>query len=288
MPILRLVFALVLVAAVAGPPRARGDDAGKLRVSWAANTLSIEAPQGGPPLPGGKLLVNYLEAYCRPGSTDRDWGETVIKHATRLVSAGDDGHALALECQLADGVTVRHEIVAGAESVDFRLVAHNPTANASEAHWAQPCMRVADFTGRTQQSYLPACFILVDGRLARLPTEPWATRARYTPGQVYCPAGVKRDDVNPRPLSSIVPSHGLIGCFSADGKWIAASAWEPYQELFQGVITCVHSDFRLGGLEPGATKRIRGKIYVTRVGADALVDRYKRDFPEHVRAAGGR
>ena len=27
-----------------------------------------------------------------------------------------------------------------------------------------------------------------------------------------------------------------------------ATAWEPYQELFQGVIVCMHSDFRIGGL----------------------------------------
>ena len=30
-----------------------------------------------------------------------------------------------------------------------------------------------------------------------------------------------------------------------------ATAWEPYQELFQGVIVCLHSDFRIGGLEAG-------------------------------------
>jgi hypothetical protein len=282
---LRVVLMLAAVVAIAA--NARGDD-DKLRIGWAGNLLSIEAPPGGQPLPGGKLTVNYLEAYCRSGSTDRDWGETVIKHATRLVSAADEGHALALECRLADGVIVKHEIVATKDSVDFRLVATNPTDTASAAHWAQPCIRVADFTGRTQETYLPSCFIVVDGRVARLPTQPWATRARYTPGQVYCPAGVDRNDVNPRPLSSIVPSHGLIGCQSADGKWIMASAWEPYQELFQGVITCVHSDFRIGGLAPGETKRIRGKIYVTREGIEALVKRYERDFPEHVMAAKGR
>ena len=37
--------------------------------------------------------------------------------------------------------------------------------------------------------------------VARLPTEPWATQARYVPGQVYAPVGVNRNDVNPRPLS---------------------------------------------------------------------------------------
>lgn len=258
----------------------------RLRVAWAANTLSIDAPEGAPQIPGGTLSVNYLEAYCRAGSTDREWRETVIKHTTRLVSAGDAGHPLELECTLTDGVVVHHQIVAGADEVDFRLVAHNPTEIASQAHWAQPCIRVGSFTGRPQQDYLPLCFVLIGGKISRLPTEPWATQARYVPGQVYCPAHVDRNDVNPRPLSKLVPSHGVIGCFSPDAKWIVASAWEPYQELFQGVITCVHSDFRLGGLKPGETRQIRGKIYVTRDNIDALVKRYERDFPEHARAQG--
>src|SRR5262249_31974080 len=112
-----------------------------------------------------------------------------------------------------------------------------------------------------------------------LPTTPWARSALYTPGQVWCPKGVSRDDVNPRPLSSIVPSNGLIGCVSADGKELVATAWEPYQELFQGVIVCLHSDFRLGGLNPGESKTIRGKIYLMPADFAALRERYRADFP---------
>jgi hypothetical protein len=278
---LRLVCRVPLVAAFVATVVAFGDESPRLRITWENNTLSISGPEGPSPLPGRLLAVNYLEAYCRAGSTERDWRDTVVKHVTRLVDASDDGRELLLECRLADGVVVRHKIVAAADDVDFRLVAHNPTQTASDVHWAQPCIRVAGFTGRTQETYLPSCFVLIGGKVARLPTMPWATVARYTPGQVYCPAAVPRTDVNPRPLSSIVPSGGLIGCFSADGKWIMASAWEPYQELFQGVITCVHSDFRIGGLAAGKTKEIRGKIYLTRDNIDALLARYHRDFPEH-------
>jgi hypothetical protein len=281
---MRHLIGSLLAAACVLSAYARGDEAPRLRIAWSANTLSIAAPDGGPALPGEKLTVNYLEAYCRPGSTDRDWRDTVIGHTTRLLSADEDGHRLALESWLADGVRVRHEIEANADCVEFQLAAHNPTATASAADWAQPCIRVAGFTGLTQETYLSRCFVLIDGEVTALPTQPWASKARYVPGQVYCPASVNRNDVNPRPLSTIVPSHGLIGCFSADGKWIMASAWEPYQELFQGVITCVHSDFRIGGLKPGETKHIRGKIYVTRDPIDALVKRYERDFPEQLAA----
>ncbi len=255
-----------------------------LTLAWSDNYLTIT----GAHLPGGSMRILYLEAYCRSGSTDREWGETVIGHTTRLVSASDDGSMLELEDTLRDGVVVRHKITATHDEVDFRLTAHNPTDHASEAHWAQPCIRVDKFTGcptddarELVPEYARKCFVFVDGKLSRLPTEPWATEARYTPGQVYCPRNVDRNDVNPRPLSKLVPSNGLTGCFSADEKKLMAVAWEPYQELFLGVITCIHSDFRVGGLAPGETKEIRGKIYFVDADVDALLARYRRDFPEH-------
>lgn len=249
-----------------------------LTVSWKDNYLSI----GGGQIPGGELKVWYLEAYCRDGSTDRDWRETVIPHQTRLVEADPEGKWLRLRCSVSDGVIVDHEIRAGRDEVEFRLTATNPTSTASRAHWAQPCIRVANFVGvaekNSSEEYLPKCFIFVDGKLTRLPSQPWATKARYTPGQVWCPKQVDRNDVNPRPLSSIVPSNGLIGVFSKDEKMIMATAWEPYQELFQGVIVCVHSDLRIGGLKPGETKTIRGKIYVMPANERQLLRRYRRDF----------
>src|ERR671922_311784 len=81
-------------------------------------------------------------------------------------------------------------------------------------------------------------------------------------------------------LGDAVPDNGLIGCFSADEKTLMAIAFEPYQELFQGIVACIHSDFRIGGLAPGETKKIRGKIYILPANAEALLKRYHRDFPE--------
>jgi hypothetical protein len=256
---------------------------GPLTLDWSGNMLTIKGEQ----LPGGELKVWHLEAFCRPGSTRRDWKETVIPHETRLVERDKSGKRLTLRSTLVDGVAVEHEIRAGTDEVDFRLVAHNPTASESQAHWAQPCIRVAPFVGVEQmasaEEYLPRCFVFIDGKATRLPTQPWAKQAVYTPGQVWCPRDVSRDDVNPRPLSTLVPSNGLIGCYSADGKRVMATAWEPYQELFQGVIVCLHSDFRLGGLKPGETKRIRGKIYLVEADLDRLLKRYESDFPEQTK-----
>jgi hypothetical protein len=258
------------------------DPAPRLRAVWEKNYLTISSEW----LPG-PIRVNYLEAYCRPGSTDRDWGETVIRHQAELLSVSEDGRVIRLRDKLVDGVAVEHTITVSDDEIDFRLTAHNPTGATSEAHWAQPCIRVDEFTGAGREdaralvpAYARKCFLFVGGRLTRLPTEPWASQARYTPGQVYCPGHVDRDDVNPRPLSELVPSNGLCGCFSADDRWIMATAFEPYQEIFQGVIACIHNDFRIGGLAPGETKKIRGKIYVVPNDVEALVARFHRDFPE--------
>jgi len=258
--------------------RPRADPAAALKLSWRKNVLTITGPQ----IPGGDVKVLYLEAYCRPGSSDRDWRETVVGHTTELLAAEPDGRSLKLRCTLRDGVVVEHTITAAGDEVDFRVTAINPTKQASHAHWVQPCVRVDRFTGSGQADYLPKCFIFRHGKPVRLPFEPGAVKARYIPGQVWCPKHVDRNDVNPRPLSEVVPSNGLIGCFSADDQWIFAMAWEPYQELFQGVIVCLHSDFRVGGLEPGETKTIRGKLYLVPARMEELLKRYENDFPELV------
>jgi hypothetical protein len=238
---------------------------------------------------GGPIRINYLEAYCRPNSTDADWVKhTTIAHSNYLVSLSPDQTVMRMRDTLADGVVVDHTIRAEKDEVNFRLVARNPTDKESEAHWAQPCVRLGDFTGfgakttKDDYAYVPKCFIFLDGKLERMPTKVWSTKARYVPGQVWCPADVPRTDVNPRPLNPQVPSNGLIGCFSGDEKLVWATAWQPYQELFQGVGRCLHSDFRIGGLHPGETKVIRGKIYIVDNDIPKLLQRYQKDFPEQV------
>ena len=255
-------------------------------------TLRFKAPHWlyieGDHLPGKSIEVNYLEAYCRAGSTDADWVKhTVIPHRAEVLSLSADRKVLKLRDTLEDGVVVDHTVTAGTDDVDFRLVAHNPGPKRSEAHWGQACVRLGDFTGFPASStnlddYLPQCFLILSNRVTRFPEiQPWVKAARYVPGQTWCPRHVPRTDVNPRPLSPVVPDDGLIGAFSGDGQWLFATAWEPYQELFQGVIRCLHSDLRLGGLQPGETKRIRGRIYLMKADPQALRARYARDFPEH-------
>jgi hypothetical protein len=274
-----LILGIISITTIHGSPSASADEG--LRLRRDANWLYVVHGK----LPGGSIRINYLEAYCRPNSTDADWSKTVIPHSSTVVSAAPDGKRIELRDTLEDGVVMNHVITAEDDEVRFTLIATNPTPRISEAHWAQACPRLGPFTGFGKDDtsgdlndYLPKCFIFLDGVLTRMPMKPWAEKARYVPGQTWCPRGVPRTDVNPRPLSSLVPSNGLIGCFNADETMIFATAWEPYQELFQGVARCLHADFRIGGLRPGESKTIRGRIYILTNDIPALVKRYERDF----------
>lgn len=273
-----ILCALLLLA---GPAQTNG-----LTIHHDGHFLEIR----GDSIPAGPVRINYLEAYCRAGSTNADWVKhTVVPHTCRRLSPETDSKVIRLRDTLADGLEVDHTVTAHPDHIAFDLVAKNHTGRRSEAHWAQPCVRLGPFTGFGKdfrgdlEDYLPKCFLFLEGKLTRMPTAPWALKARYTPGQVWVPKGIPREDANPRPLSPLIPSSGLIGCFSADENRILAMAWEPYQELFQGVARCLHSDFRLGGLEPGAVRQIKGRLYIVPNDIPALLKRYQADFPEHTR-----
>lgn len=266
---------LLCVLLACATSAAFAEPADRLHITWKDNYLTVTGGR----LADKQLKVLYLEAYCRAGSTKREWKQTVIGHKTTLISSDDAKGTIRLQCLLKDGVTVDHQLTAGPDDVDFQLNFHNPTDKPSELDWGQPCLRVDDFCGRDKDNYLPKCFIFQGGKLTRMPTPNWATDALYTPGQVWAARGVNRDDVNPRPLNPNTPDNSLIGCFSADEKTIVAIAFEPNHELFQGIYACLHSDFHVGGLKPGERKTVRGKLYVMPAEPEALLARWAKDFP---------
>ena len=112
---------------------------------------------------------------------------------TGSVEADPDGRRFTLRSTLSDGVTVDHEITPGATrspsawSPPTRPIGlpRPPGPSPASASTRSPGVPLK----RDSEEYLPRSFIFLDGRLARLPTKPWATQARYIPGQVWCPAG---------------------------------------------------------------------------------------------------
>ena len=248
--------------------------AAALTLSWSNNMLRITSPE----LPGGKVEVWYLEAFCRSGSTHRDWRQTTIPHRTELIHSDTERKFLRLRTFVEPAVEIGHEIKAGADEVDFHLTIENKGKEFVDVQWFQPCMRVAEFTGGNQSDYITKSFIFTEAGLTMLDKTRRATEALYKGGQVYVPAGINLKDVNPRPISPEKPVNGLIGCFSADNKKLLAMAWSDTQELFQGVIVCLHNDPRIGGLAAGAKKKLAGKIYILPADPKSLLGRYRKDF----------
>ena len=168
---------------VLGSPIAAESPGRPLSLSWEHEVLTIR----GNHLPGKSLEIWYLEAFCRPGSSRREWKQTVIPHTTTLIDASADGRVIKLQSRLSDGVKVDHEIRAGDDEVEFRLTATNPAAVESQAHWAQPCIRVDKYADVKRQgnseAYLPRCFVYVDGRPVR------ACRRRLGPRRPFTPPG---------------------------------------------------------------------------------------------------
>jgi hypothetical protein len=145
--------------------------------------------------------------------------------------------------------------------------------------WFEPaCIRVVGFTGRDQTSYTSRSFIFTTKGLTFFDHLRRTTNALYLGGQVYLPAFVSPPDSNPRPISFDHPVNGLIGCLSADDKWLLATASDHTHELFEGVYVCLHSDPRVNGLAPGQIKHFRSKIYLLPNNPKALLKRYHRDF----------
>ena len=280
MNFLILILILISQAAFSAPE--------PLQLSWTNNMLTISAPW----LPGEKIDVWHMEAFCRPGSTKRDWHDTVVPHKTTLVSASKKGDHLKLSTVVEPFVHCEHEIRSTADEVTFTYKLQNPGLSEADIDWFQPaCIRVAKFTGRNQTNYIERSFIFTrlsesgegfrDGqpRLTFLDKIPRAIGgAVYLGGQVYVPNGINLADVNPRPISTIKPANGLIGCVSANDKYLLATASSHTHELFQGVIVCLHSDPTIGGLKRRETKKITQKIYILKNDPAELLKRYRRDF----------
>ncbi|MBL7699285.1 MAG: hypothetical protein JNK79_14060 [Chitinophagaceae bacterium] len=245
-----------------------------LTIYWENNNLTIS----GGNIPGNTLQINYLEDFCKSGSTNRKWNETTIPHKTELVYADENRKHIKLRTFVEGDIEVDHDIRAGEDDITFNLVLENKSDRFADVVWFQPCVRVDRFTNKTQDDYIDRCFIFTGSGLKTLNNTVRSDKGLYKGGQTYVPPGIDLNDVNPRPISPEKPINGLIGCFSDDNKWLMATAWDHVQELFQGVFVCIHSDPRIGGLGPGELKKLKGKIYFLPNDTEGLLKRYRRDF----------
>ena len=72
-----IVLILVLLVILISPSRAfSAERQPPLQLSWTNNMLTISAPW----IPGEKVEVWHMEAFCRPCSSKLDWHETTVPH----------------------------------------------------------------------------------------------------------------------------------------------------------------------------------------------------------------
>jgi hypothetical protein len=206
----------------------------------------------------------------------------VLPQRTDPVAGKRSDVRLSFHTRIEPEVEVLHTVLSGEDELEIRFEFTNRGRQPVDLEWFQPaCIRVAGFTGGNQSNYTARSFIFTERGLTTLDKADRRPEdsARYQGGQVYVPKGINLADVNPRPICRDQPINGLIGCFSADGKYLLATASDSTHELFEGVYVCLHSDPHAGGLAPLETKVLRSKIYFMTNNPSALLKRYKRDFP---------
>jgi hypothetical protein len=224
----KLIFLVLLTGSLgcnrfaAISPEERGRKSDKLRIHWKENILTISGDE----LPGKTIEILYIEDFCKTGSTNRDWLQSIIPHKTELISTEANNTHIKLRTIVQPDLEVTHDIRTRKDEVEFNLVLHNKGAKAIDADWFQPCIRVDKFTGRKQEDYLSRSFIFTAAGLTTLDKTRRTEEALYKGGQVYVPAGINPADVNPRPRSPDQPVNGLIGCFSGDNRYLMATAWK--------------------------------------------------------------
>jgi hypothetical protein len=269
----RRLFQLCAILVLAAP---FSDRAGSppLSLSWTNNLLTVSDSR----LPGGKLEIWYLEAFCRSAAWGRDWNRTTLPHQTKLVRA--NRNRLEFETLVQPGIEVHHDVESSEDALTINFELKNTGASPVDLQWFEPaCIRVAAFSGCDQSNYIHRSFIFTQSGLTCLDRLRRTTNALYLGGQVYLPGFVSPADANPRPICFDHPINGLVGCFSADDRWLLATASDQTHELLEGVYVCLHSDPRVNGLDPGQKKHFRSMIYLLPNNPKALLERYHRDFP---------
>src|SRR6185369_9948127 len=108
-----------------------GKSKDSLHITWEHNKLTI----WGDNLRGKKINIEYLEAFCKTGSTNRLWDETKIPHETRLVSTDDNNQHITLKTIVQPDIEIKHDIRARKDEVEFNLVVRNKGDKNIDIDW---------------------------------------------------------------------------------------------------------------------------------------------------------
>jgi hypothetical protein len=82
------------------------------------------------------------------------------------------------------------------------------------------------------------------------------------------------------PTSEVEAVAGILVREAEDGRWVTGIAWEDFLSV-QGhnPWNCMHACVRIGALEPGESRTLRGRLYLFMGTKEDCVARFRRDFP---------
>jgi len=215
---------------------------------------------------------------------------TLNEDASRAeITAGDD-FQWKLECQsVEDGVDLDLTVTNNTDYIWPEISSIMPCLTPGSPHADKPPRMCEAFRDedRTHTYYLGP-----DG-LALLPEVniPLRFSHQYRPqvNQILRKGGHETDKLptsrfpnsegSKWAISPEVAHSGLMVRESSGGEWVVGVAWEDYLSVSAHYpLRCLHMAVRLGALEPGKTRTIRGKIYLFKGAKEDCLKRYRSDF----------
>ncbi|MBN1676042.1 MAG: hypothetical protein JXR37_33670 [Kiritimatiellae bacterium] len=150
-----------------------------------------------------------------------------------------------------------------------------------------PCLNPVGLSGQplvppTREFFDETCqrtWFVGEAGLEKLETREIHFNQAFRPAiDAQAPAG-KFDWVEKWPTSPRNAGAGLMVRESADGRWVGGIGWEQFLSA-QGhnPCRCMHLSVRVGPLEPGESRAVRGRLYLFAGTKDDCLARFRENF----------
>ncbi len=222
----------------------------------------------------GLLYIDHERADMPPlfaGPSEVEWVE-------------DDEGGLGYAIELPNGITYGGRLIPREDRVELEFVVRNESG-ADTFVSAQFCLVLSDSAEFCDREYERTFVHTADGwvRAAegdRGPMDPQWCLYRLEGG----PAPEQQPDPTLWGISTEVPDIGLIAVMAPDGDRVLGYAWERPGFLMNNArIPCIHADPVWPPVPNGEAATVRGVVYFLEGGLDALLERYRADFPDGAR-----
>ena len=184
------------------------------------------------------------------------------------------------DAALVTSETMRLSMQTVADGVELRL----SITNRSDHDWPPlaaiiPCFNPGPKEAPNRQFANTRTYFLTDAGLQKQQQREIHFNAALSPQlETFSPAGEFAFS-HKWPTSEVEATRGILMRESTDGHWVTGIAWEDFLSA-QGhnPWQCMHLSIRVGPLQRGETREIRGKIYLFKGTREACLERFLHDF----------